>query len=54
MSSGAVLILAGAAALLAHAFVVLVEEPGLTRRFGESYARYRRWLPRPPRDAGRG
>jgi protein-S-isoprenylcysteine O-methyltransferase Ste14 len=32
--------------------VVLVEEPGLERRFGESYLAYkravRRWLPRPP------
>ncbi len=34
-------------------FVVLVEEPGLTRRFGESYLAYRRatnrWIPRVPR-----
>jgi protein-S-isoprenylcysteine O-methyltransferase Ste14 len=35
-----------------HGFVVQVEEPSLTRRFGESYLRYRaevpRWLPRSP------
>ena len=34
----------------AHAFVLLVEEPGLERRFGESYLAYKRatnrWLPR--------
>ena len=34
----------------AHLFVLLVEEPGLKRRFGESYLAYRRstnrWLPR--------
>lgn len=39
---------------LVHAFVVLVEEPGLVRRFGEDYEAYRRrvrrWVPRPPRD----
>ena len=33
-----------------HAYFVLSEEPGLERRFGESYRRYRaavpRWLPR--------
>jgi len=36
--------------LLAHAFVVLYEEPSLESRFGESYLRYKqtvaRWLPR--------
>ena len=34
-----------------HLFVLLVEEPGLERRFGESYLAYKRatnrWLPRP-------
>jgi protein-S-isoprenylcysteine O-methyltransferase Ste14 len=36
--------------VLAHAFVLLVEEPGLRRRFGEAYeqycARVPRWIPR--------
>lgn len=35
--------------VLLHLFVVLVEEPGLERRFGESYREYKarvnRWLP---------
>ena len=52
VGSGAVLILAAAAGLLAHAFVVLVEEPSLARRFGDGYRRYtrsvNRWLPRVP------
>lgn len=43
-------------ALLIHAFVVLVEEPGLERRFGESYLRYKqsvnRWIPRRNRAGG--
>ena len=34
-----------------HAFVVLYEEPALTRKFGDTYTRYRedvpRWLPMP-------
>jgi steroid 5-alpha reductase family enzyme len=38
--------------LIFHLFVVLVEEPGLERRFGESYLSYKktvhRWLPRLP------
>ncbi|MFQ5680019.1 MAG: methyltransferase family protein [Gemmatimonadota bacterium] len=38
---------------LVHLFVVWVEEPGLERRFGEGYRRYRRtvrrWWPRRPR-----
>jgi len=53
--SPSVLGLAVLAALLAHLFVVLVEEPGLTRRFGESYLAYKRttnrWIPRHPRAA---
>jgi len=36
--------------VLAHAFVLLYEEPSLEQRFGESYLRYKtavgRWLPR--------
>jgi protein-S-isoprenylcysteine O-methyltransferase Ste14 len=35
--------------LLIHIFIVLVEEPGLEKRFGESYRKYKlavnRWLP---------
>jgi len=53
--SPSVVALGFAAIALAHAFVVLLEEPGLERRFGESYREYRRrtnrWLPRPPREA---
>ena len=37
-------------ALFFHLFVLLVEEPGLRRQFGESYERYtlavHRWWPR--------
>jgi protein-S-isoprenylcysteine O-methyltransferase Ste14 len=36
----------------AHLVVVFVEDPGLARRFGRVYDRYRdavpRWMPRPP------
>ena len=55
LRSPSVAALSGAAFALSHAFVVLVEEPGLARRFGPSYDDYRRstnrWLPRPPRNA---
>jgi protein-S-isoprenylcysteine O-methyltransferase Ste14 len=48
--SVSILLLAIAAALLAHSFVVLVEEPRLEWRFGDGYRRYKqsvhRWLPR--------
>lgn len=41
--------------LLSHSLVVLVEEPDLAKRFGDSYARYarrvNRWVPRAPRPA---
>jgi protein-S-isoprenylcysteine O-methyltransferase Ste14 len=44
---------AGAAAIFFHLFVIGYEEVALGRRFGETYAEYRRtvprWLPRPPR-----
>jgi len=44
--------------LLAHLFVVLVEEKALLRRFGAAYADYcervNRWRPRPPRRQGSG
>jgi phospholipid methyltransferase len=50
--SAAIAIFALAFLLVFHVFVVLVEEPGLERRFGESYLAYKRavhrWLPRPP------
>jgi protein-S-isoprenylcysteine O-methyltransferase Ste14 len=68
MYVGAVLLLGGAAcffgslALLgyaalfgvaAHGFVIVYEEPALTRRFGDEYRAYRgevrRWWPRAPR-----
>jgi protein-S-isoprenylcysteine O-methyltransferase Ste14 len=48
--SAAIALLSILLLLAAHVFVVLVEEPGLQRRFGESYLAYkrdvRRWLPR--------
>ncbi len=50
--SAAVVLLSLLLLLAAHVFVVLVEEPGLERRFGESYLVYKgnvhRWLPRRP------
>jgi len=53
LRSPSVLALAAAALVLFHAFTVVVEEPGLERRFGESYRAYRastnRWRPRRPR-----
>jgi protein-S-isoprenylcysteine O-methyltransferase Ste14 len=52
LRSPAIVLMAAGATVLAHLFVVLVEEPGLRNRFGESYQRYaasvNRWLPRPP------
>ncbi len=43
-------------AICFHLFIVLYEEPHLTRLFGAQYEEYRgtvgRWLPRPPRNAG--
>ncbi|HET6617314.1 MAG TPA: methyltransferase [Gemmatimonadota bacterium] len=51
-SFGALLVAFGMLAA-AHLFTVLYEEPGLERRFGESYRKYRRttrrWIPGPPR-----
>ncbi len=47
------LVYAGAAAIFFHLLVIGYEEPTLHRRFGETYAEYRRtvprWIPRPPR-----
>lgn len=53
-SGALVLVLYGLALFsVFHLFVVLYEEPTLARRFGDSYTRYRkevpRWLPRFPR-----
>jgi len=54
-SSLGILLLALAAALLAHLQIVLLEEPLLRKRFGQAYldylARVPRWIPRPPRGA---
>lgn len=51
--SPSIVALALLAWLLIHLFVVLVEEPGLARRFGAEYEAYRssvnRWVPRRPR-----
>ena len=55
LRSPSALLLAAAAWLLAHALVMLYEEPSLRRRFGASYERYvlevDRWLPRRRRAA---
>ena len=49
-SSVSIVLFASALFLFLHLVVVYVEEPGLERRFGESYWEYkrsvRRWLPR--------
>jgi protein-S-isoprenylcysteine O-methyltransferase Ste14 len=51
--SASVVLLAVGFLLAIHLFVLLVEEPGLERRFGDSYITYKRavnrWLPRTPR-----
>lgn len=55
--SPSVLLLAAGVAVLVHFFVMIVEEPGLEWRFGDSYRTYtrsvNRWLPRWPRSTGR-
>jgi protein-S-isoprenylcysteine O-methyltransferase Ste14 len=52
-TSLALLVYAGIMAVVFHLFVTGYEEPALGRRFGPTYAEYRRtvprWLPRPPR-----
>jgi protein-S-isoprenylcysteine O-methyltransferase Ste14 len=49
-SSVCILLLAAALFLFLHLLVVYVEEPGLERRFGESYRDYKRsvnrWWPK--------
>ena len=51
--SASVVLLAAGFLLVMHLFVILLEEPGLERRFGDSYVEYKRavnrWLPRIPR-----
>ncbi|MBW3569922.1 MAG: isoprenylcysteine carboxylmethyltransferase family protein [Gemmatimonadetes bacterium] len=48
--SGALALWAGAFLLTNHTYFVVAEEPGLERRFGDSYRAYRahvpRWIPR--------
>jgi protein-S-isoprenylcysteine O-methyltransferase Ste14 len=55
--SPSILLLAAGVAILVHFFVVIVEEPGLEWRFGDSYRTYKRsvnrWLPRRPRRTAR-
>jgi protein-S-isoprenylcysteine O-methyltransferase Ste14 len=50
--SPSMIALAAAGFLIAHLFVLLVEEPGLEERFGGSYLEYKgavnRWIPRRP------
>ena len=50
--SASVVLLAVGFLIVMHLFVVLLEEPGLERRFGSSYTAYKqavnRWLPRAP------
>ena len=57
LRSPSVLLMASGVAVLVHFFVMIVEEPGLEWRFGDSYRTYKRsvnrWLPRRPRTAGR-
>jgi protein-S-isoprenylcysteine O-methyltransferase Ste14 len=60
LQSGSVLAFAALVFVICHLFVVFVEEPGLQKRFGESYQEYKcqvhRWFPRwrpldnPPRN----
>jgi protein-S-isoprenylcysteine O-methyltransferase Ste14 len=51
--SASVVLLSVLFLLGAHLLVILLEEPGLERRFGSSYVAYKqavnRWLPRAPR-----
>jgi protein-S-isoprenylcysteine O-methyltransferase Ste14 len=46
LRSGAALALAVLGFIVMHLFVVLVEEPGLAKRFGQSYLEYKRRVPR--------
>lgn len=55
LNSPSVFWVAFAALFFSNLFVIFVEEPGLARRFGETYAAYRRetnrWVPRVPQAA---
>jgi protein-S-isoprenylcysteine O-methyltransferase Ste14 len=48
--SGALVLYTALFLVITHLFVILYEEPALTRTFGDDYRRYqasvRRWLPR--------
>jgi protein-S-isoprenylcysteine O-methyltransferase Ste14 len=46
LRSASVLALAALGFAVLHLFVVFVEEPGLTKRFGQSYLAYKRQVPR--------
>jgi len=56
LQSPGILALAALGLVLAHLFVVFVEEPSLEKKFGESYRAYKssvkRWIPRRPRNGG--
>ena len=53
LRSPGILALAAAGLVMAHLFVVFVEEPSLEKRFADSYRAYkssvRRWIPRRPK-----
>jgi protein-S-isoprenylcysteine O-methyltransferase Ste14 len=53
--SASVVLLTAGFLLIMHLFVILLEEPSLERRFGDSYVAYKRavnrWLPRVPRES---
>jgi protein-S-isoprenylcysteine O-methyltransferase Ste14 len=46
LRSGSVLVLAALGFAVLHVVVVFVEEPGLAKRFGQSYLEYKRQVPR--------
>lgn len=52
VGSLSIILLGGVFWSLSHILVLLVEEPDLTKRFGDSYTRYKaevdRWIPRVP------
>jgi protein-S-isoprenylcysteine O-methyltransferase Ste14 len=46
LRSGSVLALAALGFAVLHLVVIFVEEPGLAKRFGQSYLEYKRQVPR--------